>query len=182
MTYVPQFNGPIEGWTVNYCRLNFWRVNGSMEWADVMQEAYLVFLRCASKYPALETPQHFMALYKMAWYHEFTDLAHKDTRLRLMVSETTMTQDGEEINYEPIGDLNHDGSLATLLRQAPQEVLMVLNLFLNAPSEILQLALDGWKSRDRRSRTGGSKRICQMLGLPLDLDVLQMVEDHFQPH
>jgi len=180
MAYVPTFTGPIEGWTVNYSKLNFWRVNGSMEWSDVMQEAYLVFLRCVGKYPDLETPQQFMALYKMAWFNAFTDFAHADTRLRLMVSETTLTQEGEEINYEPIGDLNHDGSLATLIRQAPKEVLMVLNLFLSAPTEILDLALTGWKVRDARRTTGGSKRICQMLGLPPDLNVLQMVEDHFQ--
>jgi hypothetical protein len=180
MAYTPTFTGSIEGWTVNYCKLNFWRVNGSMEWDDLMQEAYLVFLRCVGKYPELETPQHFMALYKTAWFHAFTDFAHVDTKLRLLVSETTLTQEGEEVSYEPIGDLNHDGSLATLIRQAPKEVLMVLNLFLSAPTEIVEMALTSWKGRDRRCSTGGSKRICQMLGLPTNLDVLQMVEDHFQ--
>jgi hypothetical protein len=57
-----------------------------------------------------------------------------------------------------------------------------LNLFLSAPTEIIELALAGWKGKDKRCKTNGSKKICHMLGLPQDLDVLQLVEDYFQPH
>lgn len=181
MPFTPIFPGPIEGWTVNYSRRHFWRVERSMEFEDVMQEAYIVFLRCASKYPDVETPQHFMALYKMAWANELIELAKEDTKLRAMVSSTPITPEGEEHQLEPVGELYHDGHLSLLLSQAPKEVLMVLNLFLSAPLEITELALAGWGGRDKRTKTGGSSRICKMLGLPPDLDVLTLVEDYFRP-
>ena len=182
MSHTPLFAGPIEGWTVNYCKVNFWRVQSSMMWDDVMQEANVVFLRCQAKYPDIETPQHFMALYKTAWTHHFTDLAFGDSKLKVMVSTTLAESDTDGVEFEATGDLYNDGHLATLLRQAPSEVLMVLNLFLSAPTEIIEVALSGWQGRDRRCKTGGSKRICQMLGLSQDLDVMKMVEDYFQPN
>lgn len=179
MSYQPRFEGPIQGWTVNYCRKHAWKTEGSQQWDDLMQEAYLVFLRCVERYPDVEEAPHFMALYKRAWANEMTDLANKDTALRQEVPFPTTIVDGDVIELEVMGEHYHDGNLATLLRQAPKEVLMVLNLFLNAPNEIVELALSGWRGRDKRCRAGGSRKICQLLGLPLDLDVLAMVEDHF---
>ncbi len=177
--YEPQFKGPIEGWTVNYCRKNAWKTQGSQQWEDLMQQAYLVFLRCVNQYPDVHEAKHFMSLYQRAWTNEMTDMANKDTALRREVPYPTTIIDGDTVEVELVGEHRHDGELATLLRQAPEEVLMVLNLFLNAPSEILDVVLAGWNGRDKRCRAGGSRRLCQLLGLPHDLDVLTMVEDHF---
>ena len=181
MAFNPIYPGPIEGWTVNYCKQHFWRVERSMEWADLMQESYIVFLRCLAKYPDLETPQHFMALYKRAWCHELNDLAEKDTRLRVMVQESSLNHEDDGPAYEATGELQNDGHLAILLKEAPSEVLAVLNLFLSAPTELVEMALDGWTGRDRRTTTKGSSKICRMLGLNPDLDVLQLVEDYLTP-
>ena len=183
MSFKPEFKGPIEGWTVNYVKRNIWKVERSMEWQDLMQEAYIVFLRVAAKYPEVETPQHFMALYKLAFTRAFIDFAYLDTKLRNEVSASgIVSQDDTQGGYEVMGDLNNDGNLATLLRQAPREVLMVLNLFLNAPTELVELALSSWQGQDKRCKTGGSAKICRMLGLPPELDVMEMVRSHFQPH
>lgn len=176
MTYRPQYTGPIEGWTVNYCKKHLWRVSASMEWSDLMQESYIVFLRCQSRYPEPESPQHFMSLYQRAWINTITDLAYDDSKLRTMITMSNMTSD--DVTFEAAGELNNDGHLATLLRQAPAEVLLVLNLFLSAPTEIVELALSGWQGRDKRCKTKGSAKICRMLGLPADLDVLTMVEEY----
>lgn len=180
MSYIPQFTGPIEGWAVNYSKFNLWRVAASMEWEDLMQEAYVVFLRCANKYPELDTPQHFMSLFQRAWINTFTDFAHDDSKLR-MTAPSIFDADDDNLP-EPMGEVTNDGDLAIMIRQAPREVMMVLNLFLNAPTELVEVALAGWQGRDRRCKAGGSKKICQMLGLPQDLDVMKMVEDYFQVH
>jgi hypothetical protein len=180
MSYQPVFKGPIEGWTVNYCTKNFWRVEGTQQMADLLQEAYIVYLRCSAKYPHAETPQHFMSLYMRAFSNQFTELARADTRHRQMAAPLPTDDEGQP--NDSIGELKTDGDLAILLSQAPREVLMVLNLFLSAPTEIIELALAGWKGKDKRCLTSGSKKICIMLGLPKDLDVLQLVEDYFQPH
>ena len=177
------FTGPVEGWTVNFCQANLWRVQRSMEFDDLMQEAYLVFLKCSNAYPDV-VPKHFMSLYMTAWNRRFINLALEATSHKKQVSLSDLekpTDEGDGISHEMVGELNNDGHLSVLLRQAPKEVLLVLNLFLNAPTELLELALSNWNGGDKRCITGGSTKICKMLGLPEDLDVLQLVKEYFQP-
>lgn len=180
MSYKPEFKGPIEGWVVNYSRKIHWRIQRTVPWEDMMQEAALVFLKCRGAYPDLDTPQHFMALFKTAWTRRFCDLAAADTADRVLVSENRTSMDDEEYTPDSVGELDTDGELAVKLRQAPSEVLSVLHLFLSAPQELLDVALAGWRGRDARCKSGGSAQVCRLLGLPEELDVLQMVEDHFR--
>lgn len=183
MLYSPEFKGAIEGWIVNHTTKNHWRVRRSHDRADLMQEAYIVFMRVQAKYPGLGQPQHFMALFKTAWTRRFTDLANLDTQSRFQVEHPMRRfDDGESAELEAIGDRDNDGMLSVMLRQAPDEVKMVLNLFLSAPQELLDLALGSWNGVDRRCKAGGSRKICQILGLPLDLDVMQLTEDYFGRH
>jgi hypothetical protein len=179
MTFAPLFPGPIEGWTVNFIRKQLWKVEASMEFADLMQEAYMVFLRVQQRYPDVETPQHFMALYKTSWFHHFTNLTLADSRQRevMPVSYSSLEGHGAEL----LGSSDNDGYLRTLIRQAPREVALVFSLFLNAPSELVETALSSWQGRDLRRKDGGSRKICQLLGLPLDLDVMKMVEEYLLP-
>lgn len=180
-TYKPQYDGPIAGWVVNHIQANFWRVARVMERDDLFQDAQEVFLRCAQRYPDMDTPQHFMALFQRSWSNHVHDLSTASTQRRAEVSMALKTEDSDESSFErdPVGELDNDGYLAVKLKQAPAEVKMVLNLFLNAPQEILEAALGSWRGRDRRCITGGSKKICRLLGLPDDLDVMQQVADYF---
>lgn len=179
MSYNPEFKGPIEGWVVNFLKTNYWRVAGSMPREDVMQEAYVVFLRVKRKYPKADA-KHFMALFKTAWTRQFTDFANEDTASRVVTEMPRIKVDDDLLEFDPMGDCDNDGYLAVMIRQAPREVAMVINLFLSAPQEILEVALGSWSGRDRRCRAGGSKKINQLLGLPADLDVLKQTEDYFK--
>jgi len=181
MSYKPEFKGPIEGWVVNQLKTQYWRVAGTMGRDDVMQEAYLVFLRCQRKYPEIDTAKHFMALFKTAWSRQFTDFANADTASRIITEMPRVRIDDDYVELEPVGALDNDGYLAVLLREAPREVNMVLNLFLSAPQEIIEVALGSWNGRDKRCKTGGSRKINQMLGLPPDLDVLKLTEEYLNP-
>lgn len=178
--YKPAFKGPIEGWTVNYTKPLFWRVESIMEWRDLLQEAYIVFMRCEARYPLLDTPQHFMSLYQRAWKNHLTDLSNEATRLRRFVSDTSELEDGEVIPHEGVGDLDCEGALSILLRQAPDEVRRVINLMLNAPQELLDIVLADWKGHDARRKDGGGRRINRALGFPDHVDVYRMVEDYFR--
>lgn len=182
VSFSPEFKGPIEGYVINFINRHYWKVQRSIPREDLVQEAAVVFLRCKRKYLELENAAQFMALFKTAWARHFIDLANEDTASRILVQQSSLVlDDGGEYASEVQGDSNHDGELATMLRQAPREVNLVLNLFLNAPQELLDVALGSWKGRDRRCVTGGSKRICQLLGLPEDFDALKAVEDYFTP-
>lgn len=183
----PEFKGPIEGYVVNFLRTNYWRIESSTPRQDAMQTAYMVFLRVRNKYKNIPMGPHFMSLFKMAWFNEFTDLANADTKLRQLVpfkSKGHQEDHGwSEVPGDPvntvIGELECDGYLAVKIEQAPSEVKAVLNLFLNAPVELLDMALRGWHGRNKKSRAGGSERINRLLGLPADRDVLKEVEDYF---
>jgi hypothetical protein len=183
-SFDPIFKGPIEGYVVNYIHKHLWKVQRTCERDDLLQDAYVVFLRVKSKYPDLDTPQHFMALFKTAWSRHFTDLANKDTEDRVLVSMRLRSEENEDgdsgqLEADPAGDCDNDGSLAVMLRQAPREVTAVLNLFLSAPQELLDLALGSWNGQDKRCKAGGSARINKLLGLPVHLDALQTVHDYF---
>lgn len=179
MSFSPEFKGPIEGYVVNFMKKNLWRIERTMTRDDAMQDAYVVFLRVGNKYPDIEAPEHFMALFKTAWYRHFTDLANADTASRVLTHLVVRNEDGAEVEHDPMGDLDNDGMLAVKIRQAPSEVTAVLNLFLSAPQELLEVALGAWNGPDKRCRAGGSERINKMLGLPLHVDALKAVHDYF---
>lgn len=180
MTYKPAWKGPIEGYVVNFISRELWKVQATMERGDLIQEAWLVFDRVEKKYPGVDAP-HFMALFKTAWSRHFTDLANADTKQRTAMVPITARKDDEGQDMairEPVGDLENDGVLATLLRQAPREVLTVLQLFLSAPQELLEIALDSWNADSQRPG-GGSARINRLLGFPTDYDAVGAVREYF---
>jgi len=171
--FVPEWDGPIAGYVVNFLTAQHWKIARTVPKDDALQEAYCVFLRCKRKYTTVTEPQHFMALFKTAWYNHFTDLANNDTAERVVHQEP-------ETPIEQVGATDNDGALAIMLRQAPREVSMVLSLFLNAPQELLDIALASWKAGgDRRSKSGGSKQVNRLLGLPEDQDTMKQVIDYF---
>lgn len=176
MSFEPEWKGPVEGYVVNYLSRHHWKIARSCPREDAMQEAYCVFLRVKRKYPNLDAPQHFMALFKTAWANHFTDLANVDTEQRV---EGPMPLDLEGHEIEQVGESDNDGMLALMIRQAPRDVMLVLTLMLNAPQELLDAAL-GNRGRDRRYKDGGSARINRLLGLPEGQDTIASVIAYFE--
>ena len=60
----------------------------------------------------------------------------------------------------------------------PREVLLVLNLFLNAPQELLELAFATWR-KSGKYRADGDKAVARMLGLPPDAQPMSRTESYF---
>lgn len=172
--YRPRWKGEVEGYLTNYMARNHWRVARTLDRDEAMQEGWLVFAKVRDRYcgPGAEFPlsqgAHFMALFKTSWHHRFTDLANADSKYRDMTGE-----------YEPdivdeAGELENDGYLATLLRQAPAEVRMVLTMFLSVPQELLALALSDWRPGTRVDPT-----INRLLGRDEDDELVGRVVDYF---
>lgn len=177
-SHLPEWKGPIEGFVVNFLHKNLWRIANTHTFDDAMQEAWCVFLRTAATYPTVETPQHFMALFKRSWINEFNDLSNSATAVRAEVTEVVTEVDEDDWTREVIGDLDNDGALAVMLRQAPREVLMVLNLFLNAPQELLDLAMAAWKKSGRKMADGDTA-VERMLGLPAGTKPVTQTREYF---
>ena len=177
--YLPTFEGPIQGYAANNIQQNLWKVQPLYEREDMMQEAWLVFIRCAGKYPQLDTPQHFMSLFKMAWSRHVIDLAKKASAARRCSSATMLDrEDGSAYQREVVGDFDNDGQLLTILRQAPREVMMVLNLLVNAPTELLELAQSSWDRRQKRGQKDPEKFVAECLGLDSESRPLQRTQEY----
>lgn len=178
--YVPRYEGAIEGYVNNFLRANFWRVAATMQYEDVTQEAYVVFLRLAAKYGVLDTPQHFMALFKTAWFNHFTDLTHADSKHRQGVSGVAGFQDSDEstslLDLLP-GDLENAGYLATLLRQAPEDVRKALQFYLTAPAEVMITVTQVWSKKGKRA-SSHNQMLCNALGIEQGTDVLGQVTSY----
>jgi len=183
--YIPKFEGAIEGYVVNFLRTNFWRVQGSMEFQDCMQEAHYLFLRLADRYGVLDTPQHFMGLFKRAWHNHFTDLSNIDTKLRAEVSESQLSLEEESgMTYislveRLVGDTDCAGYIAVMLQQAPADVRTVLSFFVVAPQDLVDLTFSSWR-KSRRKKEGGNNMLCQVLGFAPGTDLLGKVADYFK--
>lgn len=183
MSYSPEFVGPFEGFVVNHIARNMWRVSSHMDRDDVLQEARLVFYTLRRRYVEsgeVVDPPHFMALFKTSWLRHFNDLSNTDTARRTNEVPYPQQEGDAGVEWQPLGDRDNDGYLALLIEQAPSEVKSVLNLFLSAPQELLDMALTPWRGKDRRCRAGGSKHICKLLGLDENLDVMRMTEEYFR--
>lgn len=142
--YRPKWTGTFEAFTKNYVRKDFWRFNHlNQEFEDIISEAYCIFLKCKKAYPIIDTPQHFMALYKTALHNRFYDLAmestyHKDV---CYVEDIYHVDDSDERVHildkehsEPFGS-----DLGLLLRKAPQEIKDVLKVVFEAPAELVDM-------------------------------------------
>ena len=174
--YVPEFKGPIEGYVVNSLKTNYWRIAETHTREDAMQEAWVVFMRCCARYPIIDTPQNFMSLFKRAWINQLNDLANATTRHRALIPEAE-DESGNKI-HEPVGETENAGYLTVLVHQAPREVLMVLNLFLNAPTELLELAAKAWSAGGHRN-VDGNAMLARLLGTDPKADLIGKVRDHF---
>lgn len=181
MAYIPEFKGVIEGYVTNYVAKNLWKIRNTHTHEEAMQEAYIVFLRCSAKYHAVEEPSHFMALFKTAWHNEFIDLSHKATEARNEVSDRVLVgedDDEQSLHDYMIGELDNQGALGVMVRQAPHEVLLVMNLFLNAPVELIELATEAWRKQGRY-KADGDKAVSRMLGLPPNATPMTSTQKYF---
>jgi len=173
--YYPTWTAAFEGYAANFIRKNHWKIERTHDRDDAWQEVHFVFYDCVRRYAdRCENAAHFMSLFKLMLSTHFVDLAAVSTKVR---TEISASDDGEgdvsDYTAASVGELRNAGEALTLLRQAPREVRTVLALFLNAPPELLQMALDSARGSSHRAT------INRCLGLPADFDCVSVVTDYF---
>lgn len=182
-SFEPQFEGPIEGYVVNFLKKNYWRMAASLEYGDVMQEAKCLFLQLKAHYPRVDSPQWFMSLFKMSLTNLVHDLATKDSMLREIPPLSSVEIGGDDGSFGTMldsipGDTENLGMLSIMIRKAPEDVRSVLSLFLNAPQEIVDLAWLAW-SRKKGKKGDENDLLCRWLGRPLGTDLVGPVREYF---
>lgn len=159
--YKPVWEGVIEGYATNEINKNLWKFLWiGYEFEDLKQEAWLVFNTCRSQYLEIDTPQHFMSLFKTALHNKFYDLNMKSS-----------------LDKEYLGDFDlmeyclpdRRRSFILDLGKASREVKAALSLIFDAPSEILELI--GFTKKNSRGFLN-NKKLCVLLGLDFEVDLV----------
>lgn len=77
--FTPRWRGPIEGHAVNTVRSFFPKLCADHEFDDLMQEGYIVFMRCSTRYKntANMNPAWFMSLFRNSLRNKLINLSAK---------------------------------------------------------------------------------------------------------
>lgn len=109
----PAFCG---GWAAAFVRRNLWRCERVHDFDDLMQDAYLVFVKVAKAYPAVRQPAQFTALYQRALANYFHGLArHKRITDRVLLPDGTGVAD--------MLPTYNDGYISVLISEVPEVLL-----------------------------------------------------------
>jgi DNA-directed RNA polymerase specialized sigma24 family protein len=127
LRWVPVWEGACRGWTIKFIYKNQWRCDATEEAADLLQDAYLVFMKVCEWYPDVRGPAHFMRLYQTALRNRFHDKARTLRRKNQFIEELKAISN-EQVAY------NH-GYLNLLLEEVP-ELKLVLELLDKHPDAL----------------------------------------------
>lgn len=129
--FSPKWDGPIEGYTKNFLKKNFWRVQRLMEYSDALSECYCTFLHLQKRYfGTVDNAAWFMSLYQVSLMRRFATLSLADSkhRARFVYIEE---QDADGVPHPT--DSGTLGEFISDLEKAPEEALALLRLLLDAP-------------------------------------------------
>ena len=103
---------------------------------DLLHEAFFVYERCLSKYGTVLTEAGKLSpLFRVAINNFIYDLAAEATKKGSCVEHGVILESlyGQEARH-----MEEAGHLQSLLREAPKEVMEVINLCFNTPAELVE--------------------------------------------
>lgn len=129
--YRPRFPGPIQGYATNTIKHFYPALCADHEFDDLLQEAYIVFMKCSKAYmpPAgtLNIPAHFMNYFKRGLTNKLINMAAK-CHPRISI------EDIPNFDIEAPGSENV-GYLSCLLAQLPSRTRYNIGKFLNGTDQ-----------------------------------------------
>lgn len=118
--FVPRWQGAIHGHAVNVCRSFFPKLCVFHEFDDLLQESYLVFMKCSRTYGnKVDNDAWFMALFTRMLHNRMIGLLqHRATRYSFIEDDENATEVGRD-----------DDTLQRLvIKELPAKVRMCLRL------------------------------------------------------
>lgn len=154
IAFVPRWVGPVQGFAINTARRYYPRLSPHHEFEDLLQEAYIVFLRCKRRYQGhVDNGAWFMALYRTALQNQFLRLISTAPRYNLIEDYA------EDSIHEPIGEVENFGHFSRLLAELPKEILQQLSDAATSTDESLRRkaanAVRIWVATGGENGTGG---------------------------
>lgn len=155
------WEGAIKNWTIKFILKNKWRCDAIHDIDDLLQDAYLVFMKIKARYPQVTEERHFMALYKSALSNAICDRSRYMRRKNLIHLELHETA-YDALTATMVGDTTNAGHLGVVLSSAPQELQQALTLISTEP-EKLRVRLKG-------PRENLNMKLRRILGVSTEFD------------
>lgn len=134
LTWSACWGGATENWTKSFIKQHRWRCDRIHDFDDLLQDAYLTFLKVERRYPRAAGQAHFMTLYRTALKNEMHDRARYMRRKREQHQDTSV--DAADLTSGRIGEVGHDGYLNLLIEKAPEGVRLALECLEQNPPEL----------------------------------------------
>lgn len=156
---LPEWNkdSPFYKWASNFTWRNQWRVEHvfGCDKEDMMAEIALMWVQCCKRYgDSVNSNAQMMYLFQLWVTGQFHDYATKDTKNR-----NTM----EKIALRDIS-IKSEAELAVKLDEASSDLKRVLDIFINAPQEILEVLKEdtkGWTAKQFLQKVCGYVGVSQ---------------------
>lgn len=114
IVYKPRWNRAFQGRAINLAKKFYPKLSTDYEIDDLVQEAYIVFLRCSRKYVGtVDNPKWFMSLYNRALINTFITFSTKTAQYSFIASTDTLPEVATEYD---------ESYLRVFLQELPPEV------------------------------------------------------------
>lgn len=186
----PYLDDGMRGWIVTTAKKNYWRVASYYELDDLIQDGYLCYSKCYSRYrhltikrhPLKEDRRRFMALVQVAFVNHITTLAWKRTRLDATpLSAITQAETGQAVSLEALlPEAPEEASVAALLASAPVEIKRLFQVLVDDALSFSDMLRRKGTGRRRIGRETSNEYFCRLIGLdPQQIDIVAAVNRHF---
>jgi hypothetical protein len=161
LNFTPQWAPVIHNWAAKFIRENQWRADSIHGFDDLMQDAYLLFVKVSERYPRVMDPKHFMALYKTTLRNSMHDHARYMQRKRVLHDDTA--EDVSDLYADRVGELTNGGYISVLLSKAPLDLRRALDVLCKEPHCL-------GENRTKRHRENLNMQIRRVLGSDIQFD------------
>lgn len=122
--YTPRWAGSIEGRAVNLIKKFYPQLAAEYEFEDLVQEAYIVFMRCKQRYgKTIDNPAWFMSLFQRALQNKMINMLARCRAPRYISIEDLAENDFPATHPE-------ENFMRAVLRELPPRVRHQLSIFL----------------------------------------------------
>lgn len=131
-----EWDDRFKGWLCKYVKKNLWKVGDYIDFEDLIQDGYILFIKLQKKYPDAEIKQ-FMALFKRSFSNYIYDLRKSNLRehdcLSLLINESIIdnTINNLSISYGEKEESDYLLELDKTLFQAPKDFITIITALLN---------------------------------------------------
>jgi hypothetical protein len=157
LAFAPTWDNYYIRWTAAFLKQHKWRVDRLHDFDDLMQDAYLVFVKVCDTYPRVMDPGHFFSLYKRSMINKMHD--RSCARSRHGKVNISLPEDVSDFFIGRIGEAGNAGYAAALLAELPEEMRLVVDYLTTNQSETP-------RRKRGQPRENLSMRVCRELGLP----------------